>query len=104
MASEITVTESNFEEEVLKSDKPVLVDFWATWCGPCKMQGPVFEEVANENDGSVKFAKVNVEDAMELAKEYKVASIPTIMLFKGGQAVKTVVGFQEKAQLKAIFE
>lgn len=99
MAKEIELTTENFEEEVLKSDKPVLVDFWATWCGPCQMQGPIFAAVAEENDGTVKFAKANVDNLMEIAQKYNIASIPTIMLFKDGEVVKKAVGLQQKRDL-----
>lgn len=104
MAKEIELTTENFEEEVLKSDKPVLVDFWATWCGPCKMQGPIFEKVAEENDDSVKFAKANVDSMMATAQKYGIMSIPTIVLFKNGEAVKTNVGLQTKEQLLEIIK
>lgn len=97
--SEVTITKANFEEEVLKSDIPVLVDFWATWCGPCKMLAPVLSEIAEE--GIVKVGKINVDDEGELAIKFNVMSIPTIMLFKNGQVVKTTVGYMSKDQLKA---
>ena len=81
---EITLTSENFEAEVLKSDVPVLVDFWAPWCGPCRMMGPVIEELANESDGSYKVGKINVDDEIELASTYKVMSIPMLAVFKNG--------------------
>lgn len=99
MAKEVILTNDNFEEEVIKSDKPVLVDFWATWCGPCQMQGPIFEAVAEANDGSVKFAKANTDQLMKIAMQYNIASIPTIMLFKNGKPVKTAVGVQNEDNL-----
>ena len=89
---EITLTESNFEQEVLKSDKGVLVDFWASWCGPCKMLAPVVAEIAEEHP-EIKVGKVNVDDEGELAQKYGIVSIPTVMFFKDGELKKTSVGF-----------
>ncbi|MFR9307290.1 MAG: thioredoxin [Lachnospiraceae bacterium] len=102
--AEITLTEVNFENEVLKSDKPVLVDFWATWCGPCRMLSPVISELAEEYEGRVKVGKVNVDEQQELAMKYRVASIPTVILFKDGQPVQTSVGARPKAQLEAMLK
>ena len=102
--SEVTITKSNFEEEVLRADKPVLVDFWASWCGPCKMLAPVLHEFAEENASSVKVGKVNVDEEMDLAMRFGVSSIPTLILFKNGEAVKQAVGFVPKAQLAAFVE
>ncbi len=98
--SEITITKANFEEEVLHSEKPVLVDFWASWCGPCKMLAPVLHEFAAEHD-ELKVGKVNVDEEMDLAMRFGVSSIPTLILFKNGEAVKTSVGFVAKAQLES---
>lgn len=99
---EITLTKQNFESEVLKSDIPVIVDFWATWCGPCKMIAPTLSEIATEMKGKVKVAKANVDEQMELAIEYKVEVIPTLFFFKDGQVVKKTVGVQTKQELQAI--
>ena len=98
--AEVKITSGNFEQEVLKSDIPVLVDFWATWCGPCMMLSPVIEEIAKEYEGKIKVGKVNVDEESALAVKYRVASIPTLILFKNGAADKMTVGYQSKEQLK----
>ena len=97
--AEIILTEENFEQEVLNSDIPVLVDFWATWCGPCKMLSPIISQIAEEKEGEIKVGKVDVDEEMELAAEYQVASIPTVLVFKNGEVVETSVGFKPKEQL-----
>lgn len=102
--AEIILTKDNFESEVLNSDIPVLVDFWATWCGPCMMLAPVIEEIAEEFDGKIKVGKVNVDEQNELAMQYRVASIPTLLLFKNGQLVNTSVGFMPKNSIIEKFE
>ena len=98
----IHITSQNFKEEVLQSDLPVLVDFWAPWCGPCRMLAPGLEEFAQEQAGKVKVAKVNVDEEMELAAQFQVASIPTLILFRDGQAFRRSVGAQPKAKLEAM--
>lgn len=102
--AEITITAENFEAEVLKSDIPVLVDFWATWCGPCQMIGPVVSEIAEEYAGKIKVGKVNVDEQMALAMQYQVASIPTLILFKNGEVAKRTMGAQPKENLIKLFE
>ena len=97
---EINLTNQNFEEEVLKSDKPVLVDFFATWCGPCKMLEPVVAEIAEDYKDKIKVRKINVDEQRELAIKYRVSSIPTLVLFKNGQAVNILVGFQSKSEIE----
>lgn len=96
---EITLTDENFEEEVIESDKPVLVDFWATWCGPCMMLAPIVTEIAEEYADVLKVGKVNVDEQPVTSLEYKVSSIPTLMLFKGGKVVKKTVGYMSKSEL-----
>lgn len=98
---EIVLTKDNFESEVINSNKPVMVDFWATWCGPCRMIAPVVEQIANEND-NIKVGKVNVDEQMELAIKYKIDAIPAILFFKNGELVKKSVGFSEKNELLQI--
>jgi thioredoxin 1 len=94
--SEITVTDKNFDTEVLKASAPVLVDFWAVWCGPCQMQNPILEEVAKEFEGRAKVAKVNVDENPGTAGKYGIMSIPTLMLFNNGQLVKQMTGVQSR--------
>ena len=96
--SVLHLTKENFEQEVLQAKEPVLVDFWASWCGPCQMVGPVVEEVAGEVTDA-KICKVNVDEQPELARQFRVMSIPTLMVFKDGQAVKREVGAKSKAEL-----
>jgi thioredoxin 1 len=97
MTQEIEFTDANFDSEVIKSDTPVLVDFWAPWCGPCKMVAPIVEEISSEYDGRLKVGKVNTDDNQRVAMEYGVMSIPTLMIFKGGEVVERIIGAQPKA-------
>lgn len=97
----VTATESNFNDEVLRSAQPVLVDFWAEWCGPCKMIAPVLDELATEYGGKIKIAKVNIDENQNLAAQYRVTAIPTLLLFKGGQVMEQMVGAKSKRDLKA---
>lgn len=97
--SEIILTEENFNDEVINSDKPVLVDFWASWCGPCKMLSPVISEIAKENQ-SIKVGKINVDEQQKLAYEYGIQSIPTLVLFKDGKPVDTSIGYVPKSHIE----
>ncbi len=98
------VTDAEFENEVLKSELPVLVDFWAPWCGPCRMVAPVVEELAEEYDGRVKFVKVNIDENIQTAAAYGIRSIPTLLVFKGGQQVDQIIGFRPKGDLQQSLE
>lgn len=97
--ADITITDANFEEEVLKSTTPVLVDFWAVWCGPCQVQGPIVEDVAKSIAGKAKVGKLNVDENPTIAQKYGIMSIPTIMIFKSGTVVKQFIGVQSKETL-----
>ncbi|MFH1540907.1 MAG: thioredoxin [Elusimicrobiota bacterium] len=99
--NEIILTDANFEDEVLKSTIPVLVDFWATWCGPCKMIAPVISEIAVEFAGKIKVGKLNVDENSKKPSEFSISNIPTLLVFKDGQIVKKIVGFSGKAKLVA---
>lgn len=102
--SVLTITKENFESEVLRSDKPVLVDFWATWCGPCRMLAPTIAKIAEEQEGVIKVGKIDVDDEPELAAKYGIASIPTLMVFKNGEVVKSSVGVQPKPMIEAMLK
>ena len=99
----VTITLENFEAEVIKSDKPVLVDFWAPWCGPCRMLSPVVDEIAEEKT-DIKVGKVNVDEQEELAMRFGIMSIPTLIVFKNGEVVKKTMGVQPKAAILGLFE
>jgi thioredoxin 1 len=101
---ELVLTDQNFEAEVLKSDKPVLVDFWAPWCGPCLAMGPIIEELAKEFDGKAKVGKINVDENSKTAQEFSIMSIPALKIFKGGKVVQEFVGMQAKETLKEALE
>ena len=102
--AEIKLTDQNFEQEVLHADLPVLVDFWASWCGPCQMLSPVIAEIAEEYAGKVKVGKVNVDEQPNLANRYGIASIPTVMLFKNGEVVSTSLGYRPKNELETMLK
>lgn len=102
--TELKITVANFENEVLRSDKPVLLDFYADWCGPCKMLAPVLHEIAEESTGAFKVGKVNVDEQMELAMRFQVSSIPMLVVFKDGKAVAKSVGYRSKAEITAMVE
>src|SRR5476651_370001 len=98
--AEITVTDTNFADEIEKATIPALVDFWAPWCGPCKVVGPIVEELAKEYEGKLKVGKMDVDQNPQISGKYGIMSIPSLMFFKGGQVVKTIIGAQSKETLK----
>ena len=102
--AELKITAANFENEVLNSDKPVLLDFYADWCGPCKMLAPVVHEIAEENAGTIKVGKINGDEQMELAMRFQVSSIPMLVVFKDGKAVAKSVGYRPKTEITAMVE
>ena len=102
--AELVITSANFEKEVLESDIPVSLDFWATWCGPCRMLGPVIAEIAEEYEGKIKVGKVNVDEEGELANEFRVNSIPFVVLMKNGEIVKTSIGYKPKSEIEALLK
>lgn len=101
--NEITLTSENFEEEVLKSNIPVLIDFWASWCGPCKAMMPIVEAIANENIGKIKVCKVNVDEESDLAAKFDIMSIPTFVAIKNGKTIGTSMGVQDKTEILKMF-
>ena len=101
--AEIIISESNFEEEVLKAEQPVLVDFWATWCGPCRMLAPTIAKIAEEQEGKVKVCKLDVDECPTLAARFGISSIPTLMVFENGQVKASSVGVQSKSQIERMF-
>ena len=102
--AELKITRENFENEVMKSNIPVLIDFWAPWCGPCQMMGPIIEQLAEENEGKAKVGKVNVDEEGELSQAFGVMSIPTIVLVKDGKVVKQAVGARPKTEVEAMLQ
>ena len=102
--AELKITAANFENEVLNADKPVLLDFYADWCGPCKMLAPVLHEIAEENVGALKVGKINVDEQMELAMRFQVSSIPMLVVLKDGKAVAKSVGYRPKSEIAAMVE
>lgn len=102
--AELTITTENFEKEVLKSDKPVLIDFWAAWCGPCKMIGPVVAEIAEKYADKIKVGKVNIDEQPALAMQYKITAIPALIMFKGGEPAGQIVGFVPKAEIEKLID
>jgi len=102
--AEIELNEENFDKEVIKSSQPVMVDFWAPWCGPCRMMAPVVEELASKYSGKAKIGKLNTDDNPNIASEYQISAIPTLLFFKDGKVVKEIVGVQPKEEISKILD
>ncbi len=102
--SEIKITKNNFQSEVLNSDIPVLVDFWASWCGPCRMLAPIIEEIANEYNGKIKVGKINVDEEEELSATFNIMSIPTVLIINKGKIVANSLGYKSKNEIVKLFE
>lgn len=102
--AELKITKNNFEAEVIKSDIPVLLDFWAVWCGPCQMLAPIIEELAEEYEGKIKVGKINVDEEPELASMFRIVSIPTVVVMKDGKVIQTSVGYKTKEQIAAMLK
>jgi len=104
MADVVNVTDADFEEQVIKSEQPVLVDFWAEWCGPCRQIAPIIKQLATDYDGRIKVAKLNVDESPQTAGKYGIRSIPTVLAFKGGQVVEQLMGARPKASFEELAE
>jgi len=102
--TEVSLTDINFEQEVLKSDKPALVDFWAQWCGPCRMIAPVVEEISRQYQGRLKVCKLNVDEAPNIASNYGIMSIPTLLIFKNGEVIDKIIGAVSKVELETVIK
>lgn len=102
--SHLTITKDNFSDEVVNSDQPVLVDFWAAWCGPCKMVEPIVDELTTDYEGKIKVGKINVDEQPEVSSQFGVMSIPTLLLFKDGEPVETVIGVQPKPAISELID
>lgn len=100
----IDLTKDNFEQEVLQANTPVIVDFWATWCGPCRAQSPILDQLVDKENGKIKICKVNVDEQPELAIEFNVMSIPTLLFYKNGEKIQTLVGLQEEEKIRSVLE